>query len=180
MSAITSPKPSVAPPSEPLAQTGKFDPTKPMPRLKAFMIIGNIKPGQAAQIRKMASERAAAASWQEMDQLLKPLTIHYARWALINNDSQLLYAAVFDTDFDAYVEDARHLFLVSGFPNFFEVMEGFPEDWRTNQAAFLKFFKEKHTESLYEFSSYPGVTVAEIEKALKLRRAFSEMLDQMQ
>ena len=59
-------------------------------------------------------------------------------------------------------------------------MEGFPEEWRTNAAAFLKFFKERHNESIYEFSSYPGVIVAQIEKALKVRAALSEMLDQMQ
>jgi hypothetical protein len=159
---------------------GNHDPTKPMGKLNAFMIIGNCKPGQAQAVREMAASRAAAASWQEIHDLLEPLTIHYARWALINNDTQLLYAAIFDTDFDKYVEDAHHLFMTSGFPNFFEVMEGFPEDWKTNIPAFVRFFKERHNESIYEFSSYPGVTVAEIDKSLKLRRAFSDMLDQMQ
>jgi hypothetical protein len=151
-----------------------------MPRLNAFMIVGNCKPGKGPEVRKMASERKMSASWQEINSLLKPLTIHYARWALINNDTQLVYAAVFDTDFDKYVDDAHHLFMVSGFPNFFEVMEGFPADWKTNVAAFHKFFKERHNESIYEFASYPGITVAEIEKALRVRAGFSEMLDQMQ
>ena len=105
---------------------------------------------------------------------------HYARWTLINNHTQLVYTAVFDTDSDAYVEDAHHLFMTTGFPNFFEVVEGFPEDWKTNIPAFHRFFKENHHPSIYEFASFPGVTVAEIERALKVRQSFSDMLDQMQ
>jgi hypothetical protein len=159
---------------------GKQDPNKPMLKLNHFIIIGDCKPGKAEEVRKMATSRAAAASWAQINDLLKPLTIHFARWALINKDTQLLYAAIFDTSFDKYVEDAHHLFMVSGFPNFFEVMEGFPEDWKTNVPAFHKFFKERHTDTVYEFSSYPGFSVAEIVKALKVRAAFSDMLDQMQ
>jgi hypothetical protein len=160
--------------------TAKLDPSQAMPRLNAFMILGNCKPGKARELRETAAARAAAGSWEQIYAMLKPLTIHYARWALINNDTQLLYAAVFDTNFDTYVEDAHHIFLASGFPNFFEVMEGFPDDWKTNLPAFVRFFKERHQESIYEFASYPGVTVAEIEKALRLRQSFSQMLDEMQ
>jgi hypothetical protein len=144
------------------------------------MIVGNCKPGTADAVRKMAADRATASSWEQTYELLKPLTIHYARWTLINNDTQLVYTAIFDTDFDKYVEDAHHLFLTTGFPNFFEVMEGFPEDWKTNVAAFQQFFNDRQNESVYEFASYPGVTVADVEKALKVRQAFAALLDQMQ
>lgn len=112
--------------------------------------------------------------------MLRPLTLHYARWAIINNDSQLLYAATFDTDFDKYAEDAHRIFLESGFSNFFEHMEDFPDDWKTNIPAFVKFFKDRHVPSIFEFAGYPDVSVVEVKKALKTKQAFSEILDQMQ
>jgi hypothetical protein len=145
-----------------------------------FIIIGDTKPGKAAEVREMAKKRGAGVTAEELHELLAPLTLHYARWALINNDKQLLYAALFDTDFDTYVEDARVIFKKTGLSNFFEAMVGWPEDWETNPEAFNKFFKDRSVQSVFEYASYPDATVAEVQKGLKLRAAFSEMLDQMQ
>ena len=53
-------------------------------------------------------------------------------------------------------------------------------DWRTNAAAFIKFVREHQCPSFLEYGEYPYVTAAEIKKALMLKKAFSEVLDQMQ
>ena len=44
----------------------------------------------------------------------------------------------------------------------------------------MKFVREHQRPSFLEYGEYPYVTADEIKKALKLKRAFSEMLDQMQ
>ena len=46
--------------------------------------------------------------------------------------------------------------------------------------SFRKFLSETGVESFYQFEGYPGVTVEEIKKALRVRNAFSNMLDEMQ
>jgi hypothetical protein len=46
--------------------------------------------------------------------------------------------------------------------------------------AFIKFVREHHRPSFLEYGEYPYVTADEIKKALKLKKAFSEALDQMQ
>ena len=95
-------------------------------------------------------------------------------------DTYFMYQGIFDTDFDKYTEDAVALFTKYGINTVFENLEGFPEDWKTNAPAFVKFVREHQRPSFLEYGEYPYVTADEIKKALKLKRAFSEMLDQMQ
>ena len=91
-----------------------------------------------------------------------------------------MYQGIFDTDFDKYTEDAIALFTQTGINTIFEKLEGFPEDWKTNAPAFVKFVREHQCPSFLEYGEYPYVTAVEIKKALSLKKAFLEMLDQMQ
>ncbi len=52
--------------------------------------------------------------------------------------------------------------------------------WQTNAPAFVKFVREHQCPSFLEYGEYPYVSADEIKKALKLKAAFSNMLDQMQ
>ena len=47
-------------------QSGKHDPAMPMPKLTAFMIIGNRKRGEGAEVHPIAAERAALVSWGQI------------------------------------------------------------------------------------------------------------------
>ena len=71
-------------------------------------------------------------------------------------------------------------FAASGLITVFENLEGFPKDWKTNAPAFIKFVRDHHRPSFLEYGEYPFVSADEIKKALKLKAAFSNMLDQMQ
>ena len=91
-----------------------------------------------------------------------------------------MYQGIFDTDFDKYTEDAIALFTSSGITTVFVNLEGFPEDWRTNAPAFIKFVREHQCSSFLEYGEYPFVSAEEIKKALKVKAALGDMLDQMQ
>jgi hypothetical protein len=91
-----------------------------------------------------------------------------------------MYQGIFDTDFDKYTEDAVGLFRTLGVNTVFENLEGFPADWKTNAPAFIKFVREHQCPSFLEYAEYPYVSADEVKKALKLKAAFSEMLDEMQ
>ena len=112
--------------------------------------------------------------------MLAPLKLHYLRWVLFDNDTRFMYQGIFDTDFDKYTEDAVVLFRKTGIDTAFENLEGFPMDWKTNTEAFIKFIRDHQCTSFLEYGEYPYVTSDEIKKALKIKAALHEMLEQMQ
>lgn len=139
-------------------------------------ILANIKPGKVEEVRKQAANMAALP----LHELLQPLTLHFARWVLVNGDTQFLYIAIFDTDFEQYTEDAIKIFNKVGMGSLFLNLEGFPEDGMRNPEAFKKFVRQHQQDSFLEYSEYEGVTVKEIKRALAVEKAFSAMLDAMQ
>ena len=162
-------------------QDGRYGPIYPRtPACYGFTIIAKIKPGHEAKIRAYGKtiEDAIAA----IPDALEVLKLHYLRWVLfdIGADTYFMYQGIFDTDFDKYTEDAIALFTKLGVNTVFENLEGFPMDWKTNAPAFVKFVREHQCPSFLEYGEYPFVTADEIKKALRLKKAFSEMLDQMQ
>ena len=162
-------------------QRGRYGPVFPRtPACYGFSIIAKVKPGREAAIREYGKviEAAIAAT----PDLLAPLRLHYLRWVLfdVGGGLHFQYQGIFDTDFDKYTEDAIKLFTQSGVTTVFTNLEGFPEDWQTNPDAFIKFVREHQCPSFLEYGEYPYVTADEIKKALRLKAAFSDMLDQMQ
>lgn len=158
---------------------GKYGPIFPKsPACYGFTIIANVKPGTAEAIRGYGCKLAKAL--ESDPHLLAPLKLHYLRWVLFDNDTRFMYQGIFDTDFDKYTEDAVALFRKAGVDTVFENLEGFPEDWKTNAAAFIKFVRDHQCNSFMEYGEYPYVTSDEVKKALKIKGALSEMLEQMQ
>lgn len=160
-------------------EKGKYGPIFPKtPACYGFTIIANVKPGTAETIRSYGNKLALAL--ESDPQLLAPLKLHYLRWVLFDNDTRFMYQGIFDTDFDKYTEDAVALFRKAGVDTVFENLEGFPMDWKTNTAAFIKFVRDHQCNSFLEYGEYPYSSSDEIKKALKIKAALSEMLEQMQ
>jgi hypothetical protein len=174
-------KPAAAliPKSDPSWQMGKYGPIWPRtPANYGFTIIARVKPGRADTIRAYGAKLATALEAEPF--LLAPLKLHYLRWVLFDDDTRFMYQGIFDTDFDKYTEDAVALFKKSGVDTVFENLEDFPEDWKTNPEAFIRFVRAHQCPSFVEYAEYPYVSTDEIKKALVLKDAFSAMLEQMQ
>ncbi|MGV9667367.1 hypothetical protein ACWDUL_01025 [Nocardia niigatensis] len=162
-------------------QQGRYGPIYPRtPANFGFSIIAKVKPGREAKIREHGKIIETAV--REDPSVLAPLRLHYLRWLLFDVGDGLYfqYQGIFDTDFDKYLEDALDIFLSTGVETTFVNLEGFPEDWLTNKAAVIEFFRTHQFPSFLEYGEYPYVTADEIKKALRLKDAFSVMLDQMQ
>lgn len=162
-------------------EQGRYGPIFPKsPSNYGFTIIAKIIPGREEAIREHGRtlERAVA----ENPEVLDVLKLHYLRWVLfdIKGETYFMYQGIFDTDFDKYTEDAVALFSQTGISTTFENLEGFPADWKTNPASFVRFVREHHCPSFLEYGEYPYVSAEEVKKALRLKAAFSSMLDQMQ
>jgi hypothetical protein len=162
-------------------EKGRYGPTFPRtPACYGFSVIGKVRPGREQAMRDYGKniEEAVTAS----PNVLAALKLHYLRWVLFDVGSGLhfMYQGIFDTDFDKYLEDAIVLFNQTGITTVFTNLEGWPEDWKTNVPAVAQFFREHQCPSFLEYGEYPYVTADEVKKALKLKSAFSNMLDQMQ
>ena len=160
---------------------GKYGPIYPKtPACYGFSILAKIIPGREPVFHEYARNIENAV--KEQPNVLAPLKLHYLRWLLfpINGETYFMYQGIFDTDFDKYTEDAVALFGASGVKTVFENLEGFPLDWATNPDGFVRFVREHQCPSFLEYGEYPFVSADEIKKALKIKSAFSEMLDQLQ
>jgi hypothetical protein len=162
-------------------EQGKYGPIFPRtPANHGFTIIAKIIPGREPVFHEYARniEKAVAA----IPNCLAPLKLHYLRWVLfpIDGVTYFMYQGIFDTDFDKYTEDAVALFISLGVNTVFENLEGFPKDWKTNPEAFIRFVREHQHPSFLEYGEYPFVSADEIKKALNVKSALSQMLDQMQ
>jgi hypothetical protein len=160
-------------------EMGKYGPLWPRtPANYGFTIIARVKPGRAETIRAYGPKIVAAL--EGAPDVLAPLKLHYLRWVLFDDDTRFMYQGIFDTDFDKYTEDAIELFKKVGVDTIFEQLEGFPEDWKTNPESFIKFVREHQCPSFMEYGEYPYVSADEIKKALAMKGAFTDMLEQMQ
>ncbi|KQW86329.1 hypothetical protein [Brevundimonas sp. Root1279] len=158
---------------------GPYGPIWPKtPANYGFSIIARVKPGRAETIRAYGPKIQAALEGDP--HILAPLKLHYLRWVLFDDDTRFMYQGIFDTDFDKYTEDAVKLFKMLGVDTIFEQLEGFPEDWKTNPAAFIRFVREHHCPSFMEYGEYPYVSADEIKKALRLKASLTTALDQLQ
>ena len=162
-------------------EQGRWGPIFPQtPACYGFTIIAKVLPGREDAIRAYGKTIEEAVKGDP--NVLAPLRLHYLRWVLFDVGSGLhfMYQGIFDTDFDKYLEDAVALFVRTGITTAFVNLEGFPEDWKTNIVAVTKFFRDHQRPSFMEYGEYPYVGSDEIKKALRLRKAFSAVLDEMQ
>jgi hypothetical protein len=162
-------------------EQGNYGPIFPKtPACYGFSVVAKVLPGREQAIRDYGKKIEEAVKADPT--VLGPLKLHYLRWILFDVGSGLnfMYQGIFDTDFDKYLDDAIALFNKTGITTVFVNLEGWPEDWRTNVAAVAKFFRDHQCPSFLEYGEYPYVNADEIKKALKLKKGFSEALDQMQ
>ena len=162
-------------------EQGRYGPIFPRtPANYGFTIIAKIKPGREEAVREYGKtiEKAVA----DTPDVLAPLRLHYLRWVIfdVGSGPHFMYQGIFDTDFDKYLEDAIALFVKTGITTVFVNLEGWPDDWKTNTSAVIKFFREHQRPSFLEYGEYPYVTADEVKKALRVKSALSAMLDQMQ
>ena len=162
-------------------ERGRYGPIFPKtPANYGFSILAKVKPGHEEPLRNHGQVLEDLVRAQP--DILAPLELHYLRWLIfpIGDDLYFMYQGIFDTDFDKYTEDAVSLFSKYGVNTVFENLEGFPEDWKENAPAFIKFVRDHHVPSFIEYGEYPYVSHKEIKKALRLKAKFSEMLDELQ
>ena len=150
------------------------------PARYGFSVVARVKPGREGAVRGYG--KTIEEAMEETPCLLEPFRLHYLRWVLFDVGSGLhfMLQGLFDTDTDMRLEDVVSLFIEAGITAVFVNLEGWPDDWRTNLAAVVKFFRDHPCPSFLEYGEYPGVSADEIKVAFSSKAAFPHMPDQMQ
>ena len=164
-------------------EQGRYGPI--FPKTPGVLRLLHHRKADPREVRKLATNmprtiEEAVAKDRQTASPCSSCTICAGRFSRSTGKSYFQYQGIFDTDFDKYTEDAVALFSAAGILTVFENLEGFPKDWKTKPEGFIKFVRDHHCPSFLEYGEYPYVSADEIKKALKLKAAFSNMLDQMQ
>ncbi|MFD6885184.1 hypothetical protein [Streptomyces sp. NPDC059957] len=135
-----------------------------------FTLIFKIKPGQGQQLRTVLGQ-----SNLEREAVIQARigTLHDARWVLFDDDTRLLFASNFDGDWDVYIDDFAALI-----PDVFDGILQHTEDYPGIRDPKIKDFVMAHQHTAAGYSrAIPDATVKELKKALRVNRAFQELLD---
>ena len=139
-----------------------------------FTVYCKIKPGHAEALREVLAKIASVRSTRGRAALQDIGTLHDARFVVFDDDTRLMFASVFDGDWDTYIDDFATTTVADNFAAVFAHAEGFPglsdpnvKDW----------FVSQQEPALNFTTSYPDLTVKQIWKDQRVNEAFQAVLD---
>jgi len=101
-------------------------------------------------------------------------TVHDLRIVLFDNDTRMLFAATYDSDFRPYVADV----IAKAAPwldeMFLDVLEGYAG---ANDPGFIEWVATYQIEADVWYASNPDLTARDIAKSGKMMKAFETLLD---
>jgi hypothetical protein len=152
--------------------SGSARPIKYYGKQGEWTVLAPLKPGGAEQLRELARSEGDTAG---VDQAISIGTLHNMRVAILDNDSRMLFATVYDGDWDQYIDDfAADPKTNAGLDRLFGVCEGYPG----MQSPEVKDFFVKHQIDVILFwTAYPEATVKQIKKGQHVLNGFEQMLD---
>ena len=146
-----------------------------------FCCLWKVKPGRG----KATVDRIAAGLGSRPGgarETYANIGVHDARYVLLENDTWLLITISFDNDFDKYFDDAL-AYLTGGDPakagfDWLENLEGFPEGgYRSLTWEEVKNWLATTQTQANIFANTDDASVQAIRKALRVQKAFQQVLD---
>ena len=135
-----------------------------------FMVIAPLKAGGAERLRKKFPNGFSPEGQKMLDGVG---TVHDLRFAIIADDTKLVFCSVFDGDWDTYIHDFSTL-IPDVLDHAFEELDGYPGIRSPNIKEFI--LKYQVTAAAF-YSAHPDATVKQIKSALKTKAAFEALLD---
>jgi hypothetical protein len=103
-------------------------------------------------------------------------TLHDMRFVFLDNDTRMLFATSFDGDWDVYIDD-----FVTKIPDYLDVIDSAWEGWPGIRSPQAKDYLVQHqitAEGWYV--AFPDLTVAEMQRLVRVGKAVEEFLDKIQ
>jgi hypothetical protein len=134
-----------------------------------FTVILPLKPGGGERMRKLFS----GFSGDRQKNTDRIGTVHDLRFVIFDNDTRCIFASTFDGDWESYIDDFAAL-IPEEIDLLFHETVGYPGIHSPD----IKNFIAKHQISaMAYYSAYPDATVRDVWKALKVKKAFDDLLD---
>jgi hypothetical protein len=140
-------------------------------RSNEFTLMFQLKPGGAERMRKKMNDTFRSKDARSADRIG---TLHDMRFVIFDNDTRLLFASTYDGDWDQYINDFATII-----PDEIDFQFGEVEGYPGIHSPDIKDFIVKHQISAVHFySAYPDATVRDVWKALKVKDALNNLLDE--
>jgi hypothetical protein len=133
-----------------------------------FTLIAPLKPDGAAKLRAVLSAQGG-----RFDLADKMGTVHDMRFAIIENDTKLLFATTYDGDWDSYINDFAAK-IPEALDRLFSQVEGYPGITSPN---IKEFILAHQVTAIAWYCAYPETSVAQIRKGQRVLGAFENLLD---
>lgn len=144
-----------------------------MGNVSEFTLVAPLKPGGAEIFRQRIAQAQAESNYWEG----KLGTVHDLRVALINNDTQILFAATYSDEFKPYVEDVikfatpwiDHMFL--------GVAEGYPG---LAKPEALEYIAKHQVQASMWYVENNQLSVRDVARGGRVVTKFNDLLDALQ
>ncbi len=148
-----------------------------------------VKPGHAEQIRKEIEDFYANPNRTRTDDPrvaagLAQIGVHDMRHVLFDNDTRLLWLTSFDTEWDPYIDDTFALLGPMPYGKILrhtvEAPEGIADPGSPltkNSRGIKDIFNANRVIATGFAPTFPDLTVRDIQKGERLRKAFQQVLD---
>ena len=135
--------------------------------------IGKVTPDGARIFRERLPQfQAEAAYWEK-----RIGTVHDFRVFLFDNDTRILFTIIFDGDFKPYVADL----IREVTPWLDQIFDGVWEGYKgMRDPGLVELVLNGKVEAEFFYAAYPEATRRDVEKALRVSKAFEQLLDAAQ
>jgi hypothetical protein len=150
--------------------TAQMEPSATDGQAHELTVIVPLKPGGAEKTRELLKQRTSDEARVRRDAMGN---LHDMRVAFFDNDTRMLFATVFDGTWDSYIDD-----FASKMPDQIDALFAEVEDYPGIRDPRVKDVLRKYQIRSDQFySAYPNATVTQIRKALRVLKAWEELLD---
>lgn len=142
----------------------------------------HVRPGHAEDLRRELRGFATSPGRKGMVGAAEKIGVRTLRGSLFDNDTRFLFATTFDTDWDAYIDDALEMMGgISPWGKFLQYCEELPPDAGTpgavSNADAKGLLAKIRTKAACYIDTYPDTSCKEINRALRVLSAFEKVLD---
>jgi hypothetical protein len=136
-------------------------------KVSELTVILKLLPGGAERIRAVLDTGSTNAD--------KIGTLHDMRYVLFDNDTKILFATTYDTEWDPYIDD-----FATQVPDDLDVVFSNCEGWPGIRSPAVKDWIVKHQiQALGWFVAHPDLTVADAGRLKRIGKAVEELLDKV-
>jgi hypothetical protein len=138
-----------------------------------FTIFARMKPGGAERMRKLFDGGFTGERQNNTDRIG---TVHSLRFVFFDDDTRMMFCSSFDGDWESYINDFASI-IPDEIDLLFEEVEGWPG---ISDPGIKDFIAAHQVTAAGFYTAFPDATVRDIWRALKVKKAFDNLLDQAQ